>query len=99
MLLECCRMLTIGDGRHKGDDQRHAINSELELQELAQVGEHAAAPQHRLDDAAEVVVHDDDVSSLLGHLRPCLHTPWYDLGSSNELADRIIMLQAVVVVY
>ena len=41
------------------------------LQELADIVEHRSAPEHRLDDGGEVVVEDDDVGGLLGHLGTC----------------------------
>jgi len=56
------------EGGRKGGDQGHNVDSELELEELADIVEHAAAPHHRFDDGAEVVVHDDDVRGLLGHI-------------------------------
>ena len=56
---------------HTHTHHHHHRPPHLELQELADVGEHGAAPQHSLDDGGEVVVHDDDVGRLLGHLGAC----------------------------
>lgn len=53
------------------DDERHDVDCQLELQELADVVEDGAAPQHSEHDALEVVVEDDNVGRLLRHLRAC----------------------------
>lgn len=63
-----------GDGCDKGHGERHQVDGQLELQELADVAEDAAPPLHRLDNRAEVVVEDDDVGGLLG-----------DVGAANAL--------------
>ena len=63
------RRLSVGDRSHKGNDEGNTINGQLELKELAQIAEDTAAPQYRLDDTVEVIVHDDNVSSFLGNLR------------------------------
>ena len=60
--------LARGDGCDEGHDQRHKVDGQLELQELADVAEDRAAPQHRLDNGGEVVIQDDNVCGLLSHL-------------------------------
>mmetsp|Transcript_58738 Transcript_58738/g.155401 ORF Transcript_58738/g.155401 Transcript_58738/m.155401 type:complete len:581 (+) Transcript_58738:1055-2797(+) len=55
------------DGAHEAEDQGAHVDGELELQEAADVVVNGPAPQHRLDDGGEVVVHDDDVRGLLRH--------------------------------
>ncbi len=60
--------LARGDGRDEGHHQRHKVDGQLELQELSDVAKDRAAPQHRLDDGGEVVIQDDNVRGLLGHL-------------------------------
>ena len=44
--------------------ERGEVDRELELQELAYTVEHVAAPQHRADDGAEVVVEEHDVGGV-----------------------------------
>ena len=53
-------------GCAKRGGKRDDVNRELELQELADVVEHGAAPHNRLDDGRKVVVQNDDVGRLLG---------------------------------
>lgn len=52
----------------EGHDDGHHVNSELKLEELGDAVVDVPAPHHRLDDAAEVVVCQDDVGRLLGHV-------------------------------
>mmetsp|Transcript_11062 Transcript_11062/g.26853 ORF Transcript_11062/g.26853 Transcript_11062/m.26853 type:complete len:414 (-) Transcript_11062:540-1781(-) len=54
---------------HTCHHDRRDVHRELELEELADVVVHAAPPLHRLYDGREVVVEDDNVRRVLGHLR------------------------------
>ena len=55
----------------EGHDDGDHIDGELELQELGDAVIDVPAPHHGLHDAAEVVVCQDDVRSLLRHIRTC----------------------------
>lgn len=58
-------------GARESHDDGHHVDGQLELQELGDAVVDVAAPHHRLDDAGEVVVRQDDVRSLLGHVSAC----------------------------
>jgi hypothetical protein len=62
------RHLARGQRRHEVDDQRRDVDGELELDELLDVVEDAAAPPGGRHHRVEVVVHDHDVGALLGDL-------------------------------
>jgi hypothetical protein len=70
------------DGACSNEGYNHGdhIHSELELQEFGDAVVHVAAPHDRLHDAAEVVVGQDDVGSLFGHV-----------SSGNSLKRRTII--------
>lgn len=55
-------------GAREGHDHGHHVDSQLELQEFGYAVVDITAPHHCLDDAAEVVVCQDDVGGLLGHI-------------------------------
>mmetsp|Transcript_6663 Transcript_6663/g.19751 ORF Transcript_6663/g.19751 Transcript_6663/m.19751 type:complete len:513 (-) Transcript_6663:2198-3736(-) len=57
-------------GGQEGDGQRDDVHGELELEELADVVKDRAAPQDGLDDRRELVVHNDNITRVLGHVRP-----------------------------
>ena len=57
-------------GPGEGYNDSHNIDCQLELQELGDAVVDVAAPHHRLDDAAEVVISQDDVRRLFGHVCP-----------------------------
>lgn len=48
-------------GAREGHNHGHHIDCQLELQELGDAVVDVAAPHHRLDNAAEVVIRQDDV--------------------------------------
>lgn len=50
-----------------GGNSNH-VDSQLELKEFCYAVVHVAAPQHCFDNAAKVVVGQDDVRSLFGHI-------------------------------
>ena len=52
----------------EGHDDGHDVDGELELQELGDAVVDVPPPHHRLHDAGEVVVCQDDVGRLLGHV-------------------------------
>mmetsp|Transcript_23372 Transcript_23372/g.54621 ORF Transcript_23372/g.54621 Transcript_23372/m.54621 type:complete len:201 (+) Transcript_23372:1136-1738(+) len=54
-------------GAQHSDHNRRKIHCQLEHKELADVIVDRASPHHCFDDRAEVVVHQDDIRSLLGH--------------------------------
>ena len=59
----------LGDaGPSEGHDHRYHVDRQLELQELGDAVIDVPPPHHRLHDAAEVVVGEDDVRGLLGHV-------------------------------
>jgi len=53
----------------EGDDDGDHVDGELELEELGDAVVDVATPHDRLDDAREVVVRQNDVRRLLGHVR------------------------------
>lgn len=53
----------------EGHDDGHDVDRQLELQKLGDRVVHVAAPHDSLDDAAEVVVRQDDVGRLFGNVR------------------------------
>uniref|UniRef100_A0A8R7K2R3 Uncharacterized protein n=1 Tax=Triticum urartu TaxID=4572 RepID=A0A8R7K2R3_TRIUA len=63
------RHLARGDRGHEVDDERRHVDGELELDELLDVVVDAAPPPRGRHHRVEVVVEDDDVGALLGHLR------------------------------
>lgn len=65
----CVHLSDAGPG--EGHDDSHYVDRELELQELGDAIVNISSPHHRLDDAAEVVISQDDVGRLFGHVCPC----------------------------
>lgn len=61
---------TYGDdaSASEGDNHSNHIDSELKLQELCNRIVDVAAPHDSLDNAAEVVIGEDDVRGLLGNV-------------------------------
>mmetsp|Transcript_11061 Transcript_11061/g.26845 ORF Transcript_11061/g.26845 Transcript_11061/m.26845 type:complete len:477 (-) Transcript_11061:1301-2731(-) len=57
-------------GAHARQRARRDVHRQLELQELADVVIDAAPPLDSAHDGHEVVVHDDDIGRVLGHVRP-----------------------------
>lgn len=55
-------------GSGERNDNSHNVDRELELKELGDAVVDVAAPHDRLDDAAEVVVRQNDVRRLLRHI-------------------------------
>ena len=55
----------------EGHDNGHHVDGQLKLEELGDAVVDVASPHHRFDDAAEVVVGQDDVGRFLGHVCPC----------------------------
>ena len=62
------RGLTVAHSCHKSHHQRHEIYCQLEHEELADVAKDAASPQDCFHNGPEVVIHDDNICRLLGHL-------------------------------
>lgn len=62
----------LGDtGPGEGHDDSHYVDCELELQKLGDAIVDVSSPHHRLDNAAEVVISQDNVRRLFSHIRPC----------------------------
>lgn len=57
-------------GPGEGHDDGHYIDRELELQELRDAIVDISSPHHCLDNAAEVVISQDDVGRLFSHICP-----------------------------
>lgn len=55
-------------GAGERNDNSHNVDRELELKELGDAVVDVAAPHDRLDDAAEVVVRQNNVRRLLRHI-------------------------------
>lgn len=55
-------------GSGERNDNSHNVDRELELKELGDAVVDVAAPHDRLDDAAEVVVRQNNVRRLLRHI-------------------------------
>ena len=55
-------------GPGEGHDHGHHVDRQLELEELGDAVVDVPPPHHRLHDAAEVVVGEDDIGGLLGHV-------------------------------
>mmetsp|Transcript_122122 Transcript_122122/g.182408 ORF Transcript_122122/g.182408 Transcript_122122/m.182408 type:complete len:718 (+) Transcript_122122:85-2238(+) len=55
---------------HTGQRARRDVHRQLELEELADVVVHTAAPLDSGDNGHEVVVHDDDVRGILRNVSP-----------------------------
>jgi len=56
-------------GAYEGDGDGHRVDGQLELEELGDAVVDVATPHHRLDDTREIVVRQNNVGSLLGHVR------------------------------
>ncbi len=65
-------------GPGEGHDDSHYVDRELELQELGDAIVDISSPHHRLDNAAEVVVSQDDVRRLFSHVCPRDALTWID---------------------
>mmetsp|Transcript_14890 Transcript_14890/g.25364 ORF Transcript_14890/g.25364 Transcript_14890/m.25364 type:complete len:276 (-) Transcript_14890:2131-2958(-) len=61
------------EARQEGDEAEDDVDGELELQELADVVEDGAAPLDAAVDGHEVVVEDDQVRVVLGHVAARTH--------------------------
>lgn len=69
--VSACACVYLSDaGSGEGHDDGHDVDRELELQELGDAIVDVSPPHHRLDDAAEVVIGQDDVRRLFGHVCP-----------------------------
>ena len=67
-----CGRRYLDEARSKeGDDDGDHVDGQLELKELGDAVVDVAAPHHRLDDAREIVVSQDDVGRFLGNVRAC----------------------------
>ena len=55
----------------EGDNDGDTVDGELELKELGDTIVDIAAPHDGLDNRREVVVSQNDVGRLLGHVRAC----------------------------
>ena len=65
-LLRCCC-----ESSDERDDNGRNVGVDLELKELSHSVVHATAPHDSVDNRREIVIHQDDVGCLLGHLSPC----------------------------
>ena len=73
--ISCLQRRILDDaGSDERDDDGDDVHGELELEELGNAVVHIPAPHDGLHDTAEVVVGEDNVGSLLGHI-----------GTSNTL--------------
>lgn len=68
--LRCDSAYLSDAGTSESDDDGHYVHCELELQELGNAVVDVSPPHHRLDNAAEVIVSQDDVRCLFCHVRP-----------------------------
>lgn len=66
---KCVYLSDAGPG--EGHDDSHDVDRELELQELGYAVIHISSPHNRFDNAAEVVVSQNNVGRLFGHVCPC----------------------------
>lgn len=57
-------------GPSEGHYDSHYVDRELELQELGNAIVDVSSPHHRLDNAAEVVIRQDDVRRLFRDVCP-----------------------------
>ena len=58
-------------GTREGHDHSYHVDCQLKLQELGDDVIDIAAPHDRLDNAGEVVISQNDVRGLLGHISAC----------------------------
>lgn len=58
-------------GTSEGYYDSHHINGELKLQKLGDAVVHVSPPHHGLHYTGEVIVRQDDVRGLLGHVCTC----------------------------
>ena len=65
-LLRCCC-----DSSDERDDDGGNVGVDLELKEFSHSIVYATAPHDSMHDRREIVIHQDDVGCLLGHLGPC----------------------------
>ena len=56
-------------GPKEGDNDGDDVDSELELQELSNAVVDITTPHHRLHNAREVVISQDDIRRLLRYIR------------------------------
>lgn len=57
-------------GPSEGHNDSHYVDCELELQKLGDAIIDISSPHHRLDNAGEVVISQDDVRCLFSHVCP-----------------------------
>jgi hypothetical protein len=69
------------DGGYEGDDDGGDVRRDLELKELANGVVNATTPHDSLDDRSKIVVHKDDVGSLLATSVPAMSIERPDVGS------------------
>lgn len=82
-------------GAREGHDDSHNVNGQLELQEFGDAVVDVASPHHRLDDAGEIIIRQDDVRSLLRHICPCnaLEDQGESDGVSHEASSASLSTQ------
>ena len=61
------------NGSNECSDKCHDIDCQLELQKSSDVVEHISAPHAGFDDRSKVIILDDYISSVMGHIGTCLH--------------------------
>jgi hypothetical protein len=74
-------------GTHDCGSNSNHVDGQLELQEFGDAVVDVAAPQHCFHNAAEVVVSQDDVGRLFGHVSASnsLKNDYFELEKSNFL--------------
>mmetsp|Transcript_8960 Transcript_8960/g.13556 ORF Transcript_8960/g.13556 Transcript_8960/m.13556 type:complete len:232 (+) Transcript_8960:533-1228(+) len=64
------RWLIPSNSRQEGNRQSNHIHSQLKLQELANVIKHGPPPKNSLDNARKLIIHDNNITRMLGNVRP-----------------------------
>jgi len=56
-------------GANEGDSYGDSVDRQLELKKLGDAVIDVTAPYHRLDNTREVIIGENDIRRLLGHVR------------------------------
>lgn len=92
----------LGDtGSSESYDDSHHVDSKLELKKLGDAVVDISAPHHGLYDAAEVVISQNDVRSLLRHICPrnALQNRAHRISSLNLMLNLTLALNLNQIVW